>query len=280
MHALPRRVRGLPGARHREDPARRDRRRPHADVHQLPRRERPAHQQARGPEGAAEAGPHVLEELGDAPRGAGGRMPHLPRAQHRASVLAGERARPVAHQLLELPHDARGARPGARPPDAGRRVLLVPQGAARGDAQVLLAPASHRPDGVFVVPPAARVDGRPQPDPHHDQRHLLHVPRGEARAVPARTSARARGVHELPQPARHEQRADAGCAPAAPVPAVPHRAVPSEHALQRQQPACRRQRRQDARTGVARTATRRSTAATIRPASGSRASAPGRGDRP
>ena len=107
----------LPGARHRQDQARHARRRAHADLHQLPRRERSAHEPARrrARTDAAEAGP--------SPSARTRRRRWQTRSQAcltchqgaQAHRLADERARAARDVDLQLvPPGARGARPGAR----------------------------------------------------------------------------------------------------------------------------------------------------------------------
>ena len=116
-------------------------------------------------------------------------------------------------------------------------------------------PGQPRQDGLLGLPQPARLDRADAAHQELGQRNLLHLPPGEARAVPLGTRSRRRQLHQLPHAARLGQRAAAQDARAVALPGVPQRR-PRQPGQQRRESG-RRRRDHDQRRSSSRARRRR-----------------------
>ena len=98
-------------------------------------------------------------EVDDAGRREERRLPAVPQVG-RPDVLDRQQAPVPRRRLRELPPGARAARPGARQDHAARRLLRLPQDAARADPPDLDAPDPRRQGRLLRLPQSARLDRR------------------------------------------------------------------------------------------------------------------------
>ena len=146
------------------------------------------------------------------------------KGSHHVLEGSGHEARDVActgcHKVMEdiSPPQNQLARPTTSRP-AG--TCHIDKRAAAHEA---LAPSVARgQDVVRLLPQPPRVDHPRAPQGALPERHVLQLPRREARAVPVGARARRRSCSELPRPARLQPRQDAQDVPAAALSAMPHR---------------------------------------------------------